>query len=147
MVQCKGFIYFFETLPALQNPSPHLQPPVLSNEPLPRSRASISKVVKATEIVLEREQSVTNTLLSTSKSNIPRFPHRTCQSLQRPSAQQHTAISQTRKTLQTECRPAGKLDSLNRSWQSKEGTYHALGVAGIEPTPSKSECDWTQLSP
>jgi hypothetical protein len=42
---------------------------------------------------------------------------------------------------------AGKLASLNRSWQSKEGTYRALGMAGIEPTPSKSECDWTPLSP
>ncbi len=31
-----------------------------------------------------------------------------------------------------------KLASLNRSWQSKEGTYRALGMAGIEPTPSKS---------
>ncbi len=41
----------------------------------------------------------------------------------------------------------GKLASLNRSWQSKEGTYRALGMAGIEPTPSKSECDWTPLSP
>jgi hypothetical protein len=30
----------------------------------------------------------------------------------------------------------GKLASLNRSWQSKEGTYCALGMAGIEPTPS-----------
>ena len=40
-----------------------------------------------------------------------------------------------------------KLASLNRSWQSKEGTYRALGMAGIEPTPSKSECDWTPLSP
>ncbi len=39
--------------------------------------------------------------------------------------------------------PAGMLASLNRSWQSKEGTYRALGMAGIEPTPSKSECDWT----
>ncbi len=42
---------------------------------------------------------------------------------------------------------AGELASLNRSWQSKEGTYRALGMAGIEPTPSKSECDWTLLSP
>ncbi len=42
---------------------------------------------------------------------------------------------------------AGKLASLNRSWQSKECTYRALGMAGIEPTPSKSECDWTPLSP
>ncbi len=42
---------------------------------------------------------------------------------------------------------AGKLASLNRSWQSKEGTYRALGMAGIEPTPSKSECNWTLLSP
>ena len=41
----------------------------------------------------------------------------------------------------------GKLASLNRSRQSKEGTYRALGMAGIEPTPSKSECDWTPLSP
>ncbi len=41
----------------------------------------------------------------------------------------------------------GKLASLNRSWQSKEGTFCALGMAGIEPTPSKSECDWTPLSP
>ncbi len=41
----------------------------------------------------------------------------------------------------------GKLASLNRSWQSKEGTFRALGMAGIEPTPSKSECDWTPLLP
>jgi hypothetical protein len=40
----------------------------------------------------------------------------------------------------------GKLASLNRSWQSKEGTYRALGMAGIEPTPSKSK-DWIPLSP
>ena len=33
---------------------------------------------------------------------------------------------------------ADKLASLNRSWQSKEGTFRALGMAGIEPTPSKS---------
>ncbi len=39
-----------------------------------------------------------------------------------------------------------KLASINRSWQSKEGTYRALGMARIEPTPSKSE-DWTLLSP
>ncbi len=39
----------------------------------------------------------------------------------------------------------GKLASLNYSWQSKEGTYHALGMEGIEPTPSKSECDWTRF--
>jgi hypothetical protein len=39
----------------------------------------------------------------------------------------------------------GKLASLYRSWQSKEGTYRALGMAGIEPTPFKSEYDWTQL--
>ncbi len=39
----------------------------------------------------------------------------------------------------------GKLASLNRSWQSKEGTYRALGMSGIEPTPSKSECDWIPL--
>ncbi len=42
---------------------------------------------------------------------------------------------------------AGKLASLNRSWQTKVGTYRALGMAGIELTPSKSECDWTPLSP
>ena len=42
---------------------------------------------------------------------------------------------------------AGKLASLNCSWQSKEGTYRALGMTGIEPTPSKSEWDWTPLSP
>ncbi len=42
---------------------------------------------------------------------------------------------------------SGKLASLNRSWQSKEGTIRALGMAGIEPTPSKSECNWTPLSP
>jgi hypothetical protein len=41
----------------------------------------------------------------------------------------------------------GKLASLNRSWQSKESTYRAFGMAGIEPTPSKSECEWTPLSP
>ncbi len=41
----------------------------------------------------------------------------------------------------------GKLASLNCSQQSKEGAYSALGMAGIEPTPSKSEGDWTQLSP
>jgi hypothetical protein len=40
----------------------------------------------------------------------------------------------------------GELASLNRSWQSKEGTYRALGMAGIEPTPSESK-DWTPLSP
>ena len=33
---------------------------------------------------------------------------------------------------------AGKLASLDRSWQSKEGTYRALGMAGIEPTPPES---------
>jgi hypothetical protein len=31
----------------------------------------------------------------------------------------------------------GKLASLNRSWQSKEGTYRALGMAGIEPKCQK----------
>ncbi len=45
------------------------------------------------------------------------------------------------------CYISGKLASLRRSWQSKEGTYRALGMAWIEPTPSKSECDWTPLSP
>jgi hypothetical protein len=40
--------------------------------------------------------------------------------------------------------PSGKLASL---WQSKEGTYCALGMAGIKPTPSKSECAWTPLTP
>ncbi len=39
---------------------------------------------------------------------------------------------------------SGKLASLNSSWQSKEGTFRALGMAGIEPMPSKSECDWTR---
>ncbi len=43
--------------------------------------------------------------------------------------------------------PCRKLASLNCSWQSKEGTYRALGMAGIEPTPSKSECGWTPLLP
>ena len=33
---------------------------------------------------------------------------------------------------------SGKLASLNRSWQSKEGTFRALGMAGIEPTPPES---------
>ncbi len=32
-------------------------------------------------------------------------------------------------------------------YTGQEGTYHALGMAGIEPTSSKSECDWTPLSP
>ncbi len=41
----------------------------------------------------------------------------------------------------------GKLASLNCSWQSKEGTYRALGMAGIEPTLSKSECYWAPVSP
>ncbi len=41
---------------------------------------------------------------------------------------------------------AGKLASLIRSWQSKEGTFCASGMAGIEPTSSKSK-DWTPLSP
>jgi hypothetical protein len=45
------------------------------------------------------------------------------------------------------CKDAGNLASLNCSWQSEEGTYGALGMAGIEPTPPKSECDWTPLSP
>ncbi len=45
------------------------------------------------------------------------------------------------------CNITGKLASLNHSWQSKEGTYCVLGMAGIEPTPSKSECDWALLSP
>jgi hypothetical protein len=39
---------------------------------------------------------------------------------------------------------SGKLASLNRSWQSKKGTYRALGMVGIEPTPSKSK-DWFPL--
>ncbi len=34
---------------------------------------------------------------------------------------------------------AGKLASLNRSWQGNKGTFRALGVAGIEPMLSKSE--------
>jgi hypothetical protein len=37
--------------------------------------------------------------------------------------------------------------SLNSSWQSKYGVYCALGMAGIEPTLSKSEIDWTPLLP
>ncbi len=41
----------------------------------------------------------------------------------------------------------GKLASLNSSWQGKEGTYYVLGMAEIEPMPSKTECDWTLLSP
>ncbi len=40
-----------------------------------------------------------------------------------------------------------KLALLNRTRQSKEGTHSALGMAGIDPTPSKSECDWKPLSP
>ena len=43
-------------------------------------------------------------------------------------------------------RQAGKLASLNRSWQSKVGTYHSLEMVGIEPTLSKSNCNWTPLS-
>ncbi len=39
----------------------------------------------------------------------------------------------------------GKLVSLNFSKQSKEGKLSALGVAGMEPTPSES-VDWPQLS-
>ncbi len=39
---------------------------------------------------------------------------------------------------------SGKLASLNCSWQSKEGTYRALGMTGIEPTSSKSK-DWTRF--
>jgi hypothetical protein len=31
--------------------------------------------------------------------------------------------------------------SLNRPWQSKEDTLRALGMAGIEPTPSQSGSD------
>jgi hypothetical protein len=38
---------------------------------------------------------------------------------------------------------AGKLTSLDRSWQSKGGVFRALGTAGIERTPTKSSCDWT----
>ncbi len=41
----------------------------------------------------------------------------------------------------------GKLDSSNRSWQSEVGTFRALVIAEIEPTPSESDCDWTPLSP
>ncbi len=33
---------------------------------------------------------------------------------------------------------AGKLASLNRSWQSNKGTFCALGMTGIEPMPSQS---------
>ena len=35
------------------------------------------------------------------------------------------------------------------SWQSKEGTYHVLGLrlAGIDPTLSKSEYDWNHWTP
>ncbi len=33
---------------------------------------------------------------------------------------------------------AGKLASLNRSWQSN-GTLRASGLAGVEPMPSKSD--------
>ncbi len=36
--------------------------------------------------------------------------------------------------------------AFNRSCQSKEGTVRALGMAGIEPTLSKSE-HWTPLLP
>jgi hypothetical protein len=28
----------------------------------------------------------------------------------------------------------------------KRGTHRAIGMAGIEPTPSKSGCDWSLLS-
>ncbi len=35
-------------------------------------------------------------------------------------------------------RKAGKLASLNRSWQSNKGTFSASGMAGIEPMPSHS---------
>jgi hypothetical protein len=44
------------------------------------------------------------------------------------------------------CQAAGNLASLNRSWQSKEGTYCVLDVAGFEPTPPESECDWTRFA-
>ncbi len=36
-------------------------------------------------------------------------------------------------------RAVGKLASLNCSWQSEEGTFRALGMAGIEPTPSSQK--------
>ena len=36
--------------------------------------------------------------------------------------------------------------SLNRSWQSIKGTFHASGIAEIEPMPYESE-DWAPLWP
>ena len=33
-----------------------------------------------------------------------------------------------------------------RAWQSSSGTPCASGIAGIEPMPSESGCDWTPLA-
>jgi hypothetical protein len=43
-------------------------------------------------------------------------------------------------------RQVGKLPALNCSRKSIKGTFHALGITGIEPMPPESNVDCRQLA-